>query len=163
MTNESVSITEVDVLRLADILEAESRWPSADRRTVRALRSKLARAAVVTEHRVPADMITSESRVRVKDVETGRHATWLLVVPAQSSAVAGRISVLSSLGAALLGRREGDEIDYWVPGGWRRSRVERVLFQPEAQRRPLPHNSHDRESVGEPREPGGRLALTRVA
>jgi len=164
MSIERVYVTEPDLLTLAYILEAESRWPSADRQVVLALRSKLAGAAVVPEQRVPPDVVTLLSRVHVKDLKTGSDTNCLLVVPAYASTAGNRVSVLSPLGAALLGGRQGDEVDYWVQGGRRRSRVERVLFQPEAQRRPSPHDPDDQQrSTGERREPGRSLALTRVA
>ena len=59
-------------------------------------------------------------------------ATYLLVTPAQASAPAGTISVLSPVGAALLGRRQGDTIECRVPGSPRLLKVEQVLYQPEA-------------------------------
>jgi regulator of nucleoside diphosphate kinase len=48
---------------------------------------------------------------------------------------ANRLSVLAPLGTALLGYREGDELDWRMPGGMRRLRVERILDQPEAKQR----------------------------
>ena len=43
-----------------------------------------------------------------------------------------RLSVLTPLGVRLLGFRVGDVIEWPVPCGVRRLRVERILFQPEA-------------------------------
>jgi regulator of nucleoside diphosphate kinase len=164
MSIERVTVTEPDLLRLAGILEAESRWPAADRRDVRAVRGKLAHAAVVPEHLVPADVITLQSRVHLKDLETGSEATCELVVPAQATAAAARISVLSSLGAALLGSRQGDVVDHRVQGERRRSRIERVLYQPQAKRgRVLRDVEHGRGSVPQASEAGGRSPLTRAA
>jgi regulator of nucleoside diphosphate kinase len=164
MSNERVLITEADLLTLAHILEAESRWPSAERRDVRALRTRLAEAEIVPVHRVPADVITLLSRVHVKDIQTGSEATCLLVVPSQASTAAARISVLSSLGAALLGSRQGDVVGHRVHGERRRSRIERVLHQPEAQRgRALHDGGHGRASVPQAPEAGGTSPLTRAA
>ena len=164
MSKQRVLITEPDLLTLANILEAESRWPSADRRDVRALRSKLAEAEIVPVHRVPADVITLLSRVHVKDLPTDSDATCLLVVPLQASTAAARISVLSSLGAALLGRRQGDVVDHRVQGERRRSRIERVLYQPEAQRGRAHHDGeHGQASVRQAPEAGGPSPWTRAA
>jgi regulator of nucleoside diphosphate kinase len=164
MSKERLFITEPDLLTLANILEAESRWPSADRRDVRALRSKLAEAEIVPVHRLPADVITLLSRAQVKDLRTGSDATCLLVVPSQASTAAARISVLSSLGAALLGNRQGDVVDHRVQGERRRSRIERVLYQPEAQRgRALHDGGHGQASIPQATEAGGPSPLTRAA
>ena len=43
-----------------------------------------------------------------------------------------KVSVLAPLGTAVLGYRAGDVIEWEVPAGTRRLKVERVLFQPEA-------------------------------
>jgi regulator of nucleoside diphosphate kinase len=41
--------------------------------------------------------------------------------------------VLTPLGSALLGSRAGDVIDWHFRHGWRRMRIERVVYQPEAE------------------------------
>lgn len=43
------------------------------------------------------------------------------------------VSVLSPIGVALLGCREGDIASWRVPGGIGRFEVEKVLYQPEAE------------------------------
>ena len=43
-----------------------------------------------------------------------------------------RINVLAPLGMALLGVRVGEEVEWDMPSGVRRLRIEQVLFQPEA-------------------------------
>jgi regulator of nucleoside diphosphate kinase len=39
--------------------------------------------------------------------------------------------VLAPVGTAILGQRVGDVLRWRVPGGWRRFKVERVIYQPE--------------------------------
>jgi regulator of nucleoside diphosphate kinase len=96
-----------------------------------ALPRALARAAVVPAAEVPADVVTMNSRVTYADETAGLRATVKLVYP-QGAAGRGRLSVTSPLGTALLGLREGQEIERHFPlGGRRRLRVEAVLFQPE--------------------------------
>jgi transcription elongation GreA/GreB family factor len=58
-----------------------------------------------------------------------------LVHPPQADGV-GRVSVLTSLGTALLGAAVGQELDADIPGaGRRRLRVEDVISQPEREAR----------------------------
>lgn len=42
-----------------------------------------------------------------------------------------RLSVLAPIGTAILGERLGDVLRWRVPEGWRRLKVETVLYQPE--------------------------------
>jgi regulator of nucleoside diphosphate kinase len=96
-----------------------------------ALRRALAHATVVPAVEVPADVVTMNSRVTYADETAGVRATVKLVYP-QDAAGRGHLSVTSPLGCALLGLREGQEIDWHFPlGGRRRLRVEAVLSQPE--------------------------------
>jgi regulator of nucleoside diphosphate kinase len=44
----------------------------------------------------------------------------------------GRLSVLSGLGIKLVGQRVGDIVEWEVPAGVRRLRIDKILFQPEA-------------------------------
>jgi regulator of nucleoside diphosphate kinase len=48
------------------------------------------------------------------------------VLPGQADVSRLRISVLAPIGAALLGYREGDQVEWPVPGGLRRLRIKRV-------------------------------------
>ena len=136
MSFGTILITEPDMLTLADFLEGERRWPMMDRGHLGAFACQLAGAAVVRDEEIPRDVVTVHSRVRVKDLDSGNAATYVLVIPAHASAAAGVISVLSPVGTALLGRRQGDEIEFSRPGDLRRLRIEQVVFQPEAAERP---------------------------
>ena len=96
-----------------------------------ALQRALARATVVPAAEVPTDVVTMNSRLTYADETAAVRATVKLVYP-QGAAGRGHVPVTSPLGTALLGLREGQEIDWHFPlGGRRRLRVEAVLFQPE--------------------------------
>jgi len=56
------------------------------------------------------------SRVTVED-EDGRRRTWMLVDKDESDVAAGRISVQSPVGSALLGRKVGDSVTVQTPRG----------------------------------------------
>ena len=123
-------LTDVDMLKLADCLEGQLRWPGEDREHVEALRRKVNGARVVPSDDVPADVVTLDSRVRVTDLEGSCDAIYTVVPGAHGSA--GTVPVLSPMGVALLGRREGDEVGCWLDTGLRRLRITDVLYQPEA-------------------------------
>ena len=72
------------------------------------------------------------SRVRLRDLRTGEDETYTLVYPEEADIDEGRLSVLAPLGTALLGSRNGQTIVVNAPGGRRRLKVERILYQPEA-------------------------------
>jgi regulator of nucleoside diphosphate kinase len=95
------------------------------------LQQELDRAQVVASIDVPATVVTLDSRVRLRNLDTGEDEMYTLVLPQNSDFARKRISVLAPIGTAVLGYQVGDVIEWEVPGGKRRLRVEEILFQPE--------------------------------
>lgn len=95
------------------------------------LQAELRRATVVADSEVPPDVITMNSRVEYADTTAHVRETVKLVYP-HAVAGSGNLPVTTSLGVALLGLREGQEIEWNFPlGGRHRLRVEAVLSQPQ--------------------------------
>jgi regulator of nucleoside diphosphate kinase len=129
-------VTDLDIVKVANCLEVWRRWPGDDRDAIDQLQRKVNTAGVIPSDDIPADVVTLNSRVRVRDLAGAGDATYTLVLTPPAGNATSAISVVSPLGAALLGRREGDEIGYWLERGLRRIRIEALLFQPEAAARP---------------------------
>lgn len=128
---DTILITTFDkqrLMRLMPLLERDI----ADREDYAALREELDRATEVDPRHVPANVVTMNSTVRVTDVRRGVASEFTIVFPGEANYDRGRISVLAPLGTALLGARTGDVVDWTLPGGSRQLRVDRVVYQPEA-------------------------------
>jgi len=98
-----------------------------DQEHLQELGIELDRAVVLAPGEVPANVVTMNATVRVLDLESGERQELTLVSPAEAEIKARRISVLAPIGTALLGYREGDEVEWLMPGGLRRLLIERVL------------------------------------
>lgn len=96
------------------------------------LDTELERATVVDPGVIPATVVTMNSRVILRNLDTAEELTLSLVYPEDADASAGSVSVLAPVGTAILGYVEGDVIEWPVPSGVRRLRIEKVLYQPEA-------------------------------
>ena len=70
------------------------------------------------ETALPAGAAGIGSRVTARD-DTGREHNFVLVSPVEADAARGHISSSSPIGAALVGRRAGDEVRVKVPSGER--------------------------------------------
>jgi regulator of nucleoside diphosphate kinase len=90
------------------------------------LAGELRRAKVVPRSEIPPDVVTMGSTVRMRDLETGETETYTLVYPHEADIEAGKLSVLAPVGTALLGYRVGDVVEWPVPAGVARFRVEEV-------------------------------------
>lgn len=134
MTNEStIYITEVDLARLRKLIEA-ARDTGVDANTpyMNKLEGELDRANIVGPTEIAIDAITMRSKVRLKDLESRKELIYSLVFPNEADVDEGKISVLAPVGTAMIGYRVGDIIEWEVPSGLRRLKVEEVLYQPEA-------------------------------
>lgn len=132
MEKRTIYITELDMERLKERLLESEAVPEGDRENLAELEQELMRAEVVSPQEVPGDVITMNSLVRLKDLDTKKELTYTLVFPADADAAQNKISVLAPIGTALIGYRVGDIITWEVPAGRRRLKVEEVLYQPEA-------------------------------
>jgi regulator of nucleoside diphosphate kinase len=98
-----------------------------------ALEQALAATDLVASRAVPADVLTMYSQVVIEDPVTQRLQKFTLCYPPDAEPAEGFISVLSPLGAGLIGLRVGDVARWNTPDGKaREARVMSMLFQPEA-------------------------------
>ncbi|MBX3020652.1 MAG: nucleoside diphosphate kinase regulator [Bdellovibrionales bacterium] len=78
------------------------------------LEEELGRAVLVPEEQLPADTVSMNSEVIFVDLDTARKQSVTLVYPYDANIEEGRISILAPVGAALIGMRVGQEIDWPV-------------------------------------------------
>ena len=90
-----------------------------------ALADVLIDARMVPHERLPQDRVAMNSRVAYREEPGGERRTVALVHPTEAAPSDGRISVLSPVGRALLGRKAGSVASISVPGG--RALMIRVL------------------------------------
>lgn len=129
----NIYITKPDYERLTKLIEiAREREGDTNRKYLDRLEEELERAEVVQQKDIPADVITMRSTVRLKDLDTSEEMTYQLMFPTEANFDEGKISVLAPIGTAMIGYRRGDVIEWEVPSGVRRLRVEEVLYQPES-------------------------------
>ena len=84
------------------------------------------RAIVTESSALPPDLVTLGSFVRIEDLYTGEIEEYTLTFPDQADIGSCRLSVLSAVGTALLGCREGAIVDWPTPDGIRRLKIHRV-------------------------------------
>ena len=132
MRERKIFITDTDRDRLEKLLLGTRVWSSRDKEHLQALEEELDKAHIVGSRDIPGDVVTMRSQVRVKDMKSGTEMDLSVVFPYEADLEQGKISVLAPVGTALLGYRVGDTVEWVVPGGLRRLKIERILYQPEA-------------------------------
>jgi len=129
-----IYITEQDRLRLQELIDSGRPQANGHASYFDALERELSRSVVVDADRMPGVVVTMDSRVRLRDIDSGETEVYTLVYPPMADPGENRISVLAPVGTAIIGSRVGDVIEWPVPAGTRRLLVEEVVFQPEAVR-----------------------------
>lgn len=128
----NIHITETDHQRLSGLIEITRERNGVDREYLNKLEAELDRAEIVDPKDVLGDVITMRSKVRLKDLVSGEANTYSLVFPTEANFSEGKISILAPIGSAILGYKRGDTIEWPVPSGVRRLKVDKILYQPEA-------------------------------
>ena len=114
----AITITESDFERPDRLTAAAAKtFP----RTADFLAREIARANIVDAGARPPDVIGMGSTVTYRDDVTGNERTVTLVFPDEADLAAGKISVLTPVGAALIGLSAGQSIEWRAPGGGVRS------------------------------------------
>ena len=130
--DSNIFITKTDHERLTKLIEiSRERDNGVNLKYLNRLEEELDRAEVVEPREIPPDVITMRSTVRLNDLSTGEEMVYWLAFPTEANFDEGKISILAPVGTAMLGYRRGDVIEWEVPSGVRRLKVEEVLYQPE--------------------------------
>ncbi len=93
---------------------------------------ELNRATVMAPEEMPSDIITMHSVVKVKYVNNDKSVTLQLVYPEEANIQENKVSIFAPIATALLGYKKGDIINWRIPGGKVKIKVEDILYQPEA-------------------------------
>ena len=81
------------------------------------------RAIIVPDDQLPTNVVAVHSRVDVHDNLTGTNSEIVLVFPDELRTEPNEVSVLTPLGAALIGLPEGASIDWCTASGDRSSKT----------------------------------------
>ena len=127
----NVIFSEADHGRLTALIDQGGATAYALEDNHSPLEVELNRARVLPPGKVPPDVVTMDSTVRLRDLSSGRAVTYTLVFPRDADVTENRISVLAPVGTAILGCREGDTVEVRAPAGLRRLKIEEVVYQPE--------------------------------
>lgn len=91
------------------------------------LQQRLSQLSTIRISQIPRDRAAFGSQVKVSDLDSGEELTFDLVLGDEGDAAAGKISVSSPIGRALVGRQVGDQVQVKTPAGERQFEVTGLL------------------------------------
>jgi regulator of nucleoside diphosphate kinase len=134
MSMRTILISKRDLERLKSLLESAKKFlRHCSPEHLNVLEEGLEQAEVITEGKIPANVITMNRRALVLDLDAGKKFEYVVVYPRDADVAKGKISVLAPIGTAMLGGRVGEVIEGRVPAGIRRFKIEEVkpLLEPQ--------------------------------
>ena len=95
---------------------------------IRFLQKVLEHSRVVNPDTLPKDRVCLLSRVEFTNLSTNTRMVFQIVSPHEMDIDAGKISLKSPIGAALMGKKVGETTEAQVPSGTLRLRIEGITL-----------------------------------
>ena len=129
---KKIYMTDNDAKRLKELVKVARDFDREDEKYLRDLEVELQKACVIKSKDIPRDVITMNSKVLLRDLDSQEQMVYSLVFPNEADPDQDKISVLTPIGTALLGYKQGDIVEWVVPAGMAKLKVEKIVYQPEA-------------------------------
>jgi regulator of nucleoside diphosphate kinase len=131
MMESQILISDSDEKKLRGLIRGAERSDAEAISLVKKLEVALTRAAVLRSSKMPEDIVTMNSCVRLQDLDSTREEEVWLRFTSGRGTDSKSCPILSDLGVVLLGSREGDVVEWSGPSGKRRSKITEIVYQPE--------------------------------
>lgn len=128
--SKEIFITQSDKDKLLEIIDKDYSYNNyGTSLNLKVLETEIRRANVISNIKLPDNVITMNTRVvlLIDDVEE----ELTLVFPDETDIKENKISVLSPIGTAILGYREGSSLEWNVPNGTVQIKVISVTHLPK--------------------------------
>lgn len=123
ITNSNpVIICETDLNKLKEIVKLSKNAEEQEG----TLAYELNRAIIVKDGELPEKTIRIGAAVVVADAQSGKEHAFQIVMPEEANIQDKKISVLSPMAAAIIGFKEGDEVHWKMPAGFKTLKILQV-------------------------------------
>lgn len=127
-----IVLNRLDHQRIRKSLQEAKKTKSLTSVEAEMLENELASALIMEPWEIPHDIVTMNSIVRIRFASDDRTLEFQIVYPDRANIRDNKISIFSPVATALIGYRENDEVEWIVPGGMTKIRIEKILYQPES-------------------------------
>lgn len=125
-------INRLDYVRIKQCISEASQVKSITKAEAEKLMNELNSASIVDPDAVPSNVVTMNSIVKLSFLNSNKQVQFQIVYPDQANLRENKISIFSPIATALIGYKVQDEIEWIVPAGLTRIRIDEIIYQPEA-------------------------------
>lgn len=128
----NIIINRLDYARIKRCIDDAKQIRSISNAEAEKLMKELDSAKIVTPEDIPSNVVTMNSIVRLSFLNSNKQVQFQIVYPDQANLKENKISIFSPIATALIGYKVADEIEWLVPAGPTRIRIDEIIYQPEA-------------------------------
>ncbi|MCC5939984.1 MAG: nucleoside diphosphate kinase regulator [Balneolaceae bacterium] len=126
-----ILLTKLDHTRINKSIKTALNEKTITQKEVEGLLQELNSAQLVESYEIPPDIVTMNSIVRLKFLNRDREVEFQIVYPEDADPSKNKISIFSPVATALIGYKEGDQIEWLVPAGLTKMEIVKIMYQPE--------------------------------
>jgi transcription elongation GreA/GreB family factor len=124
--SKTIFITARDKKRIEQLLIFCDFFKEQERKIIRKLHYDVSQGYEVSAENMPSNVVTTHSQVLLQDLSDGKVFGLMLVFPEDADLQGLKVSILTSMGASLIGRKTGETIEYPTSSGIRRCTIKAI-------------------------------------
>jgi regulator of nucleoside diphosphate kinase len=129
---KKIIINRLDYARIKRYISDAKQLKTISNAEAEKLMKELDSAEIVKPEAIPSDVVTMNSIVKLSFINNNKQVQFQIVYPDQANLKENKISIFSPIATALIGYKVGDEIEWVIPAGLTRLKIEDIIYQPEA-------------------------------
>jgi len=127
-----IVVNRLDYLRIQKCINDAKQFNSISASEAESLLNELNSAKIVEPQEIPENVVTMNSIVKISFLNSDKRIEFQIVYPKQANLKENKISIFSPIAAALIGYKVSDEIEWIVPAGITKIKIDKIIYQPEA-------------------------------
>ncbi len=125
-------VNRLDYARIKKCIDDARQFNSISSTDAQKLMGELDSAKIVEPEAIPSNVVTMNSIVKLRFLNNNTQTQFQIVYPNQANFKENKISIFSPIATALIGYKVNDEIEWLVPAGLTKIKVDEIIYQPEA-------------------------------
>jgi len=125
-------VNRLDYARIKKCISDAKQFKSINKAEADKLMAELDSANIVEPEAIPSNVVTMNSIVKLSFLNSNKEVQFQIVYPDQANLKKNKISIFSPIATALIGYKVKDEIEWIVPAGLTKIRIDKIIYQPEA-------------------------------
>jgi len=128
----NIIVNRLDYARIKKCIADAKQFRSISNTEAEKLLTELDSAEILEPQAIPSNVVTMNSIVKLSFLNSNKQVQFQIVYPDKAKFKENKISIFSPIATALIGYKIGDEIEWVVPAGLTKIRIDEIVYQPEA-------------------------------